>query len=130
MHSEERPMTLPFRPHISVDPAIGVVDEFFLDTGMVIVAPTPPMTGAQFYGADKVELYVAFAASLSRQYTIAGEFICGGVDETGGEACIGLYGGNDLSDQLRGLCIRVPIQFVGRVLTRVVADGDRSPHSE
>jgi hypothetical protein len=115
-----QPATIPFRPAICVDPAVETVDEFCLETGMVIVAPTPPMTGHTFDGADKVQLCVAFPHDLERRYEVTGEFLCGTYDDTGGEVTIQLYANNELSRDLRVFTVRLPVEFIARVVTRYV----------
>jgi hypothetical protein len=120
MNASHPPRTYPFRPFISTSPELGDVDEFFLETGMVIIAPEPPMTGRELSGLDKVRIMVAFPENLDQRYEVNGEFSVGGFDDRGGEITICIYANNEVSEELRDFCVRVPVEFVDRVVTRYV----------
>ena len=116
--------TIPFRPSIVRDIEGVELSEMYLDTGMVVVAPSQPVSASKFEGADKVEFYVAFLKNLETHYSVTGEVVVGAFDKTGGEVDIAIYPNNEIAAELRVFCVKLPIAFVGRVVSRYVAGRD------
>jgi RimJ/RimL family protein N-acetyltransferase len=116
--SENAIYTIPFAPCIVTCEGFADDDMLPLDTGLVIVRPPERFTPNDFDGADKVVFRVAKAGNLTTTYEILGEFICGKGDYS--EVCISIFPNNEVSPQLAGMTVRIPLSFISEIRSRFV----------
>ena len=111
--------TIPFRPYIFKE--LDFADdetEMYLDTGLVVVAPDRSYTPGEFGGADKVEFNLAKPGDLRKTFWVRGEFISGEGDLS--KVSIAIYAINQISEQLQGMYVTLPLEFIGKICTKCV----------
>lgn len=111
----DTPDTMPFRPHIFGDGDFDD-DKFYLDTGLVVVAPDRPVTKDDFGGADKVMINVARPDDLEKLHQVSGEFV--GSSGYYEEVSIAIFKNNEVSTDLGFTSVTVPLRFIAKIISR------------